>query len=519
MRLLGITRSSNQDIANGYGPAIQQAEIITYCANGHKLIACRQVTEPATIELEERELFQAVLAEASHLKAAGQCDGVVFSRCDRLSRRLESAIQVALDLRKAGLSIHLIREGQILKPDDPPIGLVMFILQAFGVDTQTRVSLANTRQGQIKNAQAGKLPSGVGARGLFGYNLVGPQGEKYFEPNSQVWIVDMILKLGINGCSINAITRRLQQQGITITRDTVRKILKHARVYAGVYKWGEYKIRGLIRNPRISEDEAAIIEANMKQNREKSLGFGKRKWLTGRVFCGVCGRKYALEMGARRCHCRARTRLEYLNPCLTSPVVSYKKLEQVVLNLLNDSLATPENVERALLEMKQNCEEEESKVHHEVGILTHTLSQLTEKKKRLSWQHSEGLLSNEELKSELDKLQPQIEAMEHRLQNYETILSQLVGKSQNSIEDITACICGCLALSIIADAQDKEDKKTKLAETIDLRVTILPSESADFRLELSANIPLVATSVDVDRNGNAIVCPSLRKKSIPFPSG
>ena len=79
----------------------------------------RHITEPATIALEDRQLFQTVIAEAIQLKRKGRCDGLVFSRCDRLSRQMEGAIQVALDLRKVGLAIVLVRENQVLKPDDP----------------------------------------------------------------------------------------------------------------------------------------------------------------------------------------------------------------------------------------------------------------------------------------------------------------------------------------------------------------------------------------------------------------
>jgi len=125
MKLLCVTRSSNQDVAEGYGPSIQEAEFIAYAANTHDdIIGTRHITEPATIALEDRRLFRAVMAEAIQLKRTDQCDGLMFSRCDRLSRQMEGAIQVALDLRKAGLAIVLVRENQVLKPDDPPINFV-----------------------------------------------------------------------------------------------------------------------------------------------------------------------------------------------------------------------------------------------------------------------------------------------------------------------------------------------------------------------------------------------------------
>jgi len=101
------------------------------------------IVEPATINLEERDLFNGVMAEAISLKKESRCDGLCFSRCDRLSRRFDAALQIALDCKKNGLALRFVRENQWLKPDDEPLQFVLFVLQAFGVHTQTGISMAN----------------------------------------------------------------------------------------------------------------------------------------------------------------------------------------------------------------------------------------------------------------------------------------------------------------------------------------------------------------------------------------
>jgi DNA invertase Pin-like site-specific DNA recombinase len=248
LKLLGVIRVSNEDLTRGYGPATQESEAIADAlANNYALIGTRIVVEPATINLEERELFRQVLAEAIELNKAGKCDGLVFSRVDRLSRQFDSALQIALDCRKRALTLRFVRENEWLHPDDEPINFVMFILHALGVDTKTKVDRVSLKQGQHRAAEAGKLPAGVGP-GFLGYTLT----NKHFEPNSFITVCDEVLERGYNHESINQITRDLQNHNIwtpsgkLITRSTIAQILRKARRYAGIWDWGEHEIKGLI---------------------------------------------------------------------------------------------------------------------------------------------------------------------------------------------------------------------------------------------------------------------------------
>ena len=65
MKLVGVVRSSTQDIADGYGPANQEAEIISFCySNNHELIEVRHLTESATTNIEDRLLLKSVIDDA-----------------------------------------------------------------------------------------------------------------------------------------------------------------------------------------------------------------------------------------------------------------------------------------------------------------------------------------------------------------------------------------------------------------------------------------------------------------------
>jgi DNA invertase Pin-like site-specific DNA recombinase len=120
--MVGLTRSSNQEVADGYGPSIQKAELLADAkSQKYQMDHIHDIVEPATINLEERDLFNGVMAQAVSLNKESKCDGLCFSRCDRLSRRFDAALQIALDCKKNGLALRFVRENQWLKPDDEPL--------------------------------------------------------------------------------------------------------------------------------------------------------------------------------------------------------------------------------------------------------------------------------------------------------------------------------------------------------------------------------------------------------------
>lgn len=261
-----------------------------------------------------------------------------------MSRRFDAALQIALDCKKNGLALRFVRENQWLKPDDEPLQFVLFVLQAFGVHTQSGISMANLYAGRRRAASEGKLAGGPG-RGMLGYTLE----NKKFITNSFINIVDEILDKALRGESINGITRVLQERAVRapvsnkiITRSTVASVLRNAMRYAGIWHWGGYELRNLI-PARISEDQAEHILANLKRNREKSFGFGKGKWLTSRVICGVCGHRYALNT-KNGCVCLRSDPMVAQPPCHNIRI-SWRRLSPVVWNTFIDAMTGFDSLE------------------------------------------------------------------------------------------------------------------------------------------------------------------------------
>jgi hypothetical protein len=141
LEMIGLTRSSSQEVAEGYGPSIQKSELVADAqSQGYRLACIHDIVELATIDLEERELFNEVMAEAIALRKENRCDGLSFSRCDRQAAVLTPPCRLPSTAKKHDLILRFVRENQWLRPDDEPMQFVLFVLQAFGVHTQTGIS-------------------------------------------------------------------------------------------------------------------------------------------------------------------------------------------------------------------------------------------------------------------------------------------------------------------------------------------------------------------------------------------
>jgi DNA invertase Pin-like site-specific DNA recombinase len=487
LQMIGLTRSSSQEVADGYGPSIQKSELIADAqSQGYRIGSIRDIVEPATINLEERDLFNGVMAEAISLKKENRCDGLCFSRCDRLSRRFDAALQIALDCKKNGLTLRFVRENQWLKPDDEPLQFVLFVLQAFGVHTQTGISMANLNAGRRRAAAEGKLPAGVGY-GMLGYTLT----NKKFATNSFIAIVDEVLDKALRGESINQITRELQERdvrtpaGKEITRTTVANVLRHARRYAGIWDWGGYELRNLV-PARISEEQAGRILANMKRNREKSFGFGKRKWLTSRVICGLCGHRYNLRK-KNGCACLRSDPMLAQPPC-PNVNIPWRRLSFAVWDTFIQCLTSFDALELCVKDKRRAWKAQKAKMERQVKVLEEQVNRLQQKRRQYSWQQAEGIITEEELRTACRQIQSEERIIKEQLIRLENFKREPAPPDMATFKKL-AEYWTCDITSELYDAPD--DVRARFAEMFDLHVTIHPNTSrADYHFDLTSNIPL-----------------------------
>ncbi len=425
------------------------------------------------------------MAEAAKLKKENRCDGLCFSRCDRLSRRFDAALQIALDCKKSGLALRFVRENQWLKPDDPPLQFVMFVLQAFGVHTQTGISMANMNAGRRRAAAEGKLPAGVG-KGMLGYTLA----DKKFTTNSFIAIVDEILERALRGGSINGITRELQTRdiktpdGTGITRSTVDNVLRHARRYAGIWEWSGYELRNLI-PARIPEEQAENILANLKRNREHSYGFGKRKWITSRVVCGICGHRYNLRKHG--CSCRRSDPMLGQPPC-QNVTIPWRGLSDDIWHTFIECMTSLDALELAAKDKRKAWRVQRDNIERQVRGLNEQVSRLQQKRRQYSWQQAEGIITEEELLAAHRQISAEDSILKAQLGRMEQFRNEPAPLDMATFKRLSEF----WAVDIADDLINAPDEvRARFAELFDLYATILPDHSLkSYHIDLTANIPL-----------------------------
>ena len=337
-------------------------------------------------------------------------DVLVAYTLDRVSRDPVHFIILQDELRKAGVELLFVTETN----DSSDLGMLISHVKGYAAKLEAQKIRERTMRGKKSKAEMGRIPQAFGRYGgYFGttYSQRRNHGSGRFEHNAQITIAHEILRRYLNGESRNSIVRDLQARGIRgaagglIHASAVARVLHNAPVYAGVIKWNGIEIRDKI-DPIITEEDALAIGKRLKQNKEKSYGFGKRKWLTGRVFCGTCGRRYALD-AKKGCYCNANVSTSAVR--CHSPKVGFKELTILAYGTLIYSLSQPEVVMKKARIAHDDWERE--KKGFEKFLVTRQENERRQETRRraLSIQHEMGGITDEEYKQRLQQIRREAE--------------------------------------------------------------------------------------------------------------
>ena len=217
---------------------------------------------------------------------AGHVDHVLIWRLDRLSRHLGDLILLADTFGSAGVSLHSFTEKLDLSS---ATGRMFYnILGSFAQFYREQL-VENVRMGTEQAVRQGRWVN----RPKTGYSLAGG----LLVPNEDAERVRSIFRLRTEGLSYREISERTG-----INYSTVNGIL-HSRIYLGeVLHNGEW-FPG-VHEPIITDEEFAAAHRGHVPGRRRGSDL-----LSGRVFCGLCGKRMAVEInGDSRCMYRCRSR-------------------------------------------------------------------------------------------------------------------------------------------------------------------------------------------------------------------
>jgi len=378
-----------------------------------------------------------------------------------------------------------------------------------------RLEAAKIRERSLRNkralAERGVIPSGYGRYGGYLGLQYDQETRTFSHIPGQIEIAKEILLRYAKGESSSSITKDLQVRSVTgaggklFHRSSLNRVLKHSRVYSGTIKWSDIEITGKV-VPIITEEIAGVIEARLKLNKEHSFGHGQRKWFSGRVFCGVCGRRYTMDK-KKGCHCNAN---DNRNPIkCNSPKVGYATLDRLLSRALLLSYTDEEGVVARAEESYQTWGKDMAELGVRQKGLEVELNNLQGRRDRLSFMLELKGITPEEYSKRLNIVKSR----------QDEILSTIADLDKFSTEkpmpaDPEKVRAGFNWLKKLREAEtvlillgktpDKHKLGDSLADTLNFRATIVPSDDKGFRIEIRVNLPLSPIKI-MDKSYEALV--------------
>ncbi|HZP39857.1 MAG TPA: recombinase family protein, partial [Methylomirabilota bacterium] len=349
-------RVSTDDQAERYGLAAQRHALETAAAARAYEIADVYADEGISGAMERRPQLDRLLADAR----AGRVQVVLTLDSSRLARDVRIWANVVHAFGQAGVRVEYLG----LAPDDSPTGDFMRTVLAAASQFERAQIRERTQAGRLAKARSGRFVTG---RWPYGYRYA--DGALRVDPGPAAVVADVFRWVADEGCSVRAAIRRLHGLGIVAPgggarwlTTTLHRILVNP-VYRGTALYNRRRYTPIEGRPtritRKPETEwvtipvPAIVPAELwarVQARLRATRGGRpaqrRYLLTGRLRCGVCGRRlYGVPekrgRGAYRCASVDWLRLGLPRRC-GLPQQSVARLEARVWAALVEAFRRPE---------------------------------------------------------------------------------------------------------------------------------------------------------------------------------
>ena len=251
-----------------------------------------------------------------NLAKAGQADLIITKDVSRFSRNLVDAHVIIEDLKEHGIGVYFLAQGlNSLNEGDWEI-LSNFALMA---ENESRSTSKRVKFGQQMKMQMGVT---FGRKEMFGYRIEkDADGKEYYKiMEDEAAIVRKIYEWFAAGDGTHVIARRLEANGIKTLRyrkgwsnTVILRILRNEK-YMGDLAQGKTYTPNVMNHKKkynrgesfrcyIEDHHDRIVEKDLwykvqnilkekEPSEEQKIKHSNRYWLSGKVFCGVCGGRY-----------------------------------------------------------------------------------------------------------------------------------------------------------------------------------------------------------------------------------
>lgn len=264
--------------------------------------------------LDNRKEFKRMIDHAK----AGNIDLIVTKEVSRFSRNIVDTLTIVNELAKIGVFVYFMADCITTSNPEERERLDQLALYA---QQESKRTSKRVRWGHQRNMERGVV---FGRKNMYGYDIVrdGNRGPQRFEIiEEEAAIVRKIFQWYSEGDGTHVIARRLEQMGVkskyqngwsntvilrllrnekyvgdlaqgkTYTPDPMTHKKKYNRGGSDLYYITDHHPESAI----ISRDLWNLVQQKLKENspsEEAKAKYNNRYWLSGKVYCGVCGEKY-----------------------------------------------------------------------------------------------------------------------------------------------------------------------------------------------------------------------------------
>ncbi len=419
-----------------------QAERLRAYSELHELGDVTVIEDPA---FSGKNLERPGLKRLLEMVEAGHVDHVLVWRLDRLSRNLGDLILLADTFGAADVSLHSFTEKLDLSS---ATGRMFYnILGSFAQFYREQL-VENVRMGTQQAVKQGRWVN----RPKTGYSL----SDGLLVPNEDAERVRSIFRFRAEGLSYREISERTG-----INYSTVNSIL-HSRIYLGeVLHNGEW-FPG-IHEALLTEEEFSAAHRGHVPGRRRGSDL-----LSGRVFCGLCGKRMAVEInGDSRCMYRCRSRGSGCDqPRRTN--VGLLRAAVLGLALVSRDECLQEAIRRHLV--GESRTEPEARRRSRRGA-SESLVTLNAERRKLLKLHYGGQISGEFFGVEERRISGQIEAIRSEVAEASTNTEQAQGVAERF--EAVLQVLAALDIEMLWSAAEDKERRVLVDELLE-GVSVFP---------------------------------------------
>ncbi len=457
-------------------------------------------------QLAKRGLVGPELQRLLDDAANDQFKAIIALNVDRLARGIRPLVDIFEVTEPADVSLEFVNETY----DGTPVGEAMLQMRVVFGKMERDLLIQRTKMGKEARANQGKYKGGCPP---FGYRYNRDTGFLEIE-EEEARLVKLVFKWYLKDVNVDEIVLRLNATGVPTKRRSKNGWARHSvyRIINTTYYHGEAYQKGIpiYCPPIIDRETFDRAQAKKKANSFFSPRKTKAFFLLQRLlYCEQCGHMLAShsESYRRRSQYRYYRCVSHRNfphlyqNCREMGGINAKEIEPLVWGELVKTLRDPDLIARGIAHKVAEIEAESETAIERVKEVESHILKTQEEKRRVICLASKGLITEEELTSQLEVLRAQEDTLLEESRGLERTLAnkEKGANTQDLVMGFVETVSKKLDLLSLPDDQIPDERrqeiqkeKQQIARLMIDRVWV----NGDRRVRIEVAIPLIDETVE-----------------------